>query len=573
MQTLSSLISTHISTLYWDIPFSPTLSAPPRAEHGEYCFGIFTLAKPLGKSPNMIAEEIASSLRADIENFTQVNVIGGYVNLSCTARVWMDILSQVENQQQEKKNETIVVDYIGMNVGKPPHIGHICTPLQGQSIINVLKYHGYHVISDSHLGDWGLLFGKLIIGFEKYGSQEKLREDAINHLLEVYIAINTDTESDPSIEQFCRDAFRELSNGKKEYTDLWVQFTTASIATNKKILELMHIHQDYDIGESFYEWLPIPKIGTQPNLIYDMNSIVTELLAKWIATQNEDGSVGVVFAEETKLPSTILRKKDGTNLYLTSDLATIKYRLTNGWNPKKILYFVDVRQSLHLKQAFTIAKMAWGMEDTEITHAANGAIVLPEGAMSTRKWNIIRLDALVEEWYVRMKALLEEKKRELSESDIREIAIGAIKYSYLSQDRERDVVFTWDKALSFEWNSGPYIQYACVRAAKIVGTIEKREYDYSNIEGLSPYDTALIRTLAEMESKIQTTADTYKPHTLALFCYDLAVCFNSFYVHTPKILEETDADLRSLRLHLCRLVAEKLTLGFDLLGIKMPSEM
>jgi arginyl-tRNA synthetase len=201
----------------------------------------------------MIAEEIASSLRADIENFTQVNVIGGYVNLSCTARVWMDILSQVENQQQEKKNETIVVDYIGMNVGKPPHIGHICTPLQGQSIINVLKYHGYHVISDSHLGDWGLLFGKLIIGFEKYGSQEKLREDAINHLLEVYIAINTDTESDPSIEQFCRDAFRELSNGKKEYTDLWVQFTTASIATNKKILELMHIHQDYDIGESFYE--------------------------------------------------------------------------------------------------------------------------------------------------------------------------------------------------------------------------------------------------------------------------------------------------------------------------------
>jgi arginyl-tRNA synthetase len=130
MQTLSSIISGHIASLYEEIVFSPTLSAPPRTEHGEYCFGVFTLAKPLGKSPAQIAEEIATALRADTTHFTQVNVIGGYVNLSCTASVWMDILSQVEYTKQEKKNETIVVDYIGMNVGKPPHIGHICTPLQ-----------------------------------------------------------------------------------------------------------------------------------------------------------------------------------------------------------------------------------------------------------------------------------------------------------------------------------------------------------------------------------------------------------------------------------------------------------
>jgi arginyl-tRNA synthetase len=130
MQTLSFIISAHITDLYSEISFSPTLSAPPRTEHGEYCFGVFTLAKPLGKAPSQIAEEIANRLREDTEHFTQVNVIGGYVNLSCTAKVWMDILSQVENSTQEKKNETIVVDYIGMNVGKPPHIGHICTPLQ-----------------------------------------------------------------------------------------------------------------------------------------------------------------------------------------------------------------------------------------------------------------------------------------------------------------------------------------------------------------------------------------------------------------------------------------------------------
>lgn len=152
--------------------------------------------------------------------------------------------------------------------------------------------------------------------------------------------------------------------------------------------------------------------------------------------------------------------------------------------------------------------------------------------------------------------------------------MGAIKYSYLSQDREKDVTFDWDKALSFEGNSGPYIQYACVRAAKVAKTenIKPKNIDIQNME-FSPYDTALIRTLSEMEGKIQDTASKYKPHTLALYCYDLAVCFNSFYVHTPKILEESDKNLKYLRLNLCRLVSERLSLGFNLLGIKMPSEM
>lgn len=221
----------------------------------------------------------------------------------------------------------------------------------------------------------------------------------------------------------------------------------------------MHVHQDFDIGESFYEGLDLPKIGTQPSLQYPMNTIVKEMLDKGIATKNDDGSVGVVFPEETKIPSTILQKKDGTNLYLTSDLATIKYRLTNGWNPSKILYFVDARQSLHLKQVFFIAKKAWTNinQNVEFCHVANGAIVLPEGAMSTRKGNIIRLDLLVKNGFDRVKTILEEKgrtgERVLSDKDIQEITVGAIKYMYLAQDRERDVVFTWDKALNFEGNS------------------------------------------------------------------------------------------------------------------------
>jgi arginyl-tRNA synthetase len=572
MQTLSSIISSHISTIYGDTPFFPTLSVPPKVEHGEYCFGVFPLAKPLGKSPVQIAEEIASSLRADIENFTQVNVIGGYVNLSCTAKVWIGILSQIEHQKQEKKNETIIVDYIGANIWKPLHIGHLCTPSIGQSIINTYRHLGYSVIGDTHIGDWGL-FGKLIAAHKKFWREDGLETKWVEYLLELYIDITSRCAVDPELEEYCRNEFKKLSTGDEENMKLWGEFTTVSLAAMNHILATIHVIPDYDIGESFYENLPLPKIGNQPQLKFTMNDIIRELLEKKIAVKNEDGSVAVIFPEETKLPSVVIQKKDGTNLYLTADICAIKYRLTNWWNPTKIIYAVDLRQQMHFKQCFEICRMAGWTDNIILFHAGNGHISLPDGAMSTRKGNIIRLEDLVKECFVRTKAILEEKWRTLSEKDIHEIAVGAIKYSYLMQDRERNITFDWDKALSFEGNSGPYIQYACVRAAKIVGTIEKREYNYSHIEGLSTYDTALIRTLAEMQSKIQTTADTYKPHTLALYCYDLAVCFNSFYVHTPKILEETNTDLKNLRLHLCHLVAEKLTLGFDLLAIKMPSEM
>lgn len=581
MQNLVKIFKKIFKKLY-NIEFSPDITPAPKSELGEFCINIFPIVKNVGKAPNMVSEEVAQELALETDLIVWANATGGYVNFFLTNNFWKNFfLKNTTKPEFEKKNETVVVDYIGMNVGKPPHIGHICTPLLGQAVMNTLKFAGYDVIGDSHLGDWGSLFGKLIVGFKKYGSEEKLENDAISHLLEVYVAINADIEADEAVAEEARTAFRELSNGNPEYTTMWSKFTNATISTNKKILELMHIHQDFDIGESFYEGIDLPKIGNQPDLKYDMNDIVAELLDKKIAIKNEDGSIGVIFEEETKIPSTIVQKKDGTNLYLTSDLATIKYRLTNGWNPSKILYFVDVRQTLHLKQVFHTAKKTWPelTENVEFFHASNGAIVLPEGAMSTRKWNIIRLDSLVEEGFSRVAKILEEKWRtgdnSLSDADIREITIAAIKYSYLSQDRERDVVFTWDKALNFEGNSGPYIQYAFVRAKKISENFsEKNISDFENTElGLSTFDKSLIAKNAEFEKKILDSLAKYKPHIIANYAYELAVNFNSFYVHTPKILEENDENLKNFRLALVQKTAKTLETAFELLAIKMPSEM
>lgn len=578
METIYTILATAIAKVYPTIEFSKENITSPKEEFWEYCITVFPFLKTLGKPVGEVTEAIANALREDTAHIAAVNIIGGYVNITFTDIVWKEIFDEIVTPKlYPLKNETIVVDYIGMNVWKPPHIGHICTPLLGQAIINMLRYTGYTVIGDSHLGDWGSLFGKLIVGYEKYGNKELLERDAITHLLDVYVAINADIEKDSSIEDQTRLAFKKLSEGDSYYTNLWSEFTKATIKTNTEILNRMHIHQDYDIGESFYEGISLPKLGSYPDLKYDMNSVVEELLEKGIATKNEDWSVGVVFPEESKLPSTILQKKDWTNLYLTSDLAAIKYRLNNGWNPSKILYFVDVRQSLHFRQVFYIAKAAWwNINTTEYFHAANGAIVLPEGAMSTRKGNIIRLDTLVEEGFNRVKKILEEKwrigDRALSNDDMEEIAIAAIKYSYLSQDRERDVVFTWDKALSFEGNSGPYIQYAYVRAKKILEWQATSTHISENI-CFSENDKRLIKMLEMFDKKILQSLEKYKPHILAGYIYELAVAFNNFYVRTPKILEENDTDLKNFRLLLVASTKDILQKWFELLWIQMPEEM
>ena len=426
----------------------------------------------------------------------------------------------------------------------------------------------------------------------------------VDYLINIYQFYHQIAENDidGNIELESRTEFQylswvgiDLSNPEEckhheENVELWKKFTSISIAETEKKLDLLNVHATYNIGESFYEGLGLPRPNEEdyPDLKYTMKDIVAELIKKWIATKNEDGSVGVVFPEELKLPSCILQKKDGTWLYLTSDLAAIKYRLTNGWNPEKIIYSVDVRQQLHLRQAFKIAQMAWWEElsanDVEFTHAFNGFIKLKEGAMSTRHGTVIFLEELINRGNELTEMVLKEKGQTFSNRTEEEkkdiitaIAVGAIKYSYLAQDREKDVTFDWDKALNFEGNSGPYIQYAYVRARKIISWFETpgtSEIQVTDDElRMTSYDKSLIQILARFDEVIETVANTYKPHHLALYCYDIAVTFNSFYVHTPKILEEKDEALKQFRLSLVERTTETLKLGFSLLGINMPSEM
>lgn len=641
MQHIQTLIQEVIRSLY-NSEFTPEITPAPKPELGEYCINVFPLAKDAKIAPPVIAESISTELAKYSEIFRGTSATGGYVNFFLADSVWIGLFATLEEPPvREMQDTSIIVDYIGANAGKPLHIGHICTPSIGQVICNVYRHLGYRVIGDSHFGDWGGIFGKLIyqwkasnyiITFDIYWNKKRhdcdindwnlkescLKNEGTDYLVDlyqwfhdiiwsirdidtVYFETSEAEINRLSLERdiWARTEFQylswigiDLSNPEElkhheENVELWKRFTSLSITEIEKKLWLLNVHATYNIGESFYEWLGLPRPNDEdyPDLEYNMKEIVKELIEKGIATDNsiatngEDKSVGVVFPEESKLPSCILQKKDGTGLYLTSDLAAIKYRLTNGWNPSKIIYSVDVRQQLHLRQAFAIAKAAWPelMEWVELFHAYNGFIKLKDGAMSTRHGTVIFLEALIEEGFERTKTLLEEKwrlgEKSLSKSDIQAITVGAIKYSYLTQDREKDVVFDWDKALNFEGHSWPYIQYAYVRARKIsdIGS-ENQDRDDEDLT-LSAYDKALIQVLSRFGEALDMTARTYKPHHLALYAYDLAWEFNSFYVHTPKILEEEDQNLKAFRLSLVEKTAKTLEKSLDLLGIHMPSEM
>lgn len=569
-QKILDIVSREYELNLYDL--SNWLTIPPKSDLWDYAFSCFSISKQKWLNPTEISSKLANIFNEEIDYFYNVTSTWWYVNFFLNDKTFTKEIKNIDINDRVKNNETIVVDYIWTNLWKPLHIGHICTPSIWQSLINVYNYLGYTVISDSHFWDWGL-FGKLVAAYKLYGNREELIKDPIEYLLSLYIRITEESLNDKNIEETARQEFKKLSDWDRENTILWQEFVSYSLDAINRILELINVKPDYDIWESFYEWLDLPKNWNYPDLKYSMQDIVVELLEKWIASKNEDWSVWVVFPEETKMPSCILQKKDWTSLYLTSDLACIKYRLEN-WNPSKILYHVDVRQQLHLKQAFWISNNAWPeLNKTELFHVYNWFIKLKEWAMSTRKWTIIRLKDLIDEWFIRTANILKTKWKDwdIDNTNTRAIAIAAIKYSYLSQDREKDVVFDWDKALNFEGNSWPYIQYAYVRACKVLNQVNDI-WDFDN-SSMNPVDKSLTKKLFEFENKVLEAANKYKPHIIAQYCYELSSQFNSFYVNSPKILEEKDENIRNMRLKLIELTRNILKKWFELLAIDMPTEM
>lgn len=556
------------------------IGIPPKNMFWDYSFNAWILSWFLKKNPSIIASELKWFLEEswnDLINSSEIS--WSYLNIEINQNIYTDIFLDLYNNRNNLikniwNNKTIIIDYIGVNVWKPLHIWHICTPNIGQTIINIYKKLGYKVISDSHIWDWGIIFWKLITSYKLWWDENKLKENAVDYLFKLYVKITSEIEKDELLEERIRDEFKLLSKWVPESVDLWSKFTKYSILKMDENLNRLNVKADYNIWESFYEWLWLPKNENYPDLRFNMTEIVKELIEKWIATKNDDGSVWVIF-ENDKLPSCILQKSNGTHGYLASDLACIKYRALN-WNPEKIIYFVDIRQKLHFEQAFEISKNAWWVNNSELIHAYNWFISWKDWAFSTRKWNIIKLDELLDEAELRAKNIILEKRDDLDDSELKNLSkivwIGAIKYWQLKKSRESDTIFDWDEFMSFEGNSGPYIQYAYVRSRRILENFNW-DIDVYNWWVFSlKEEIDLVKKLSQYNSVILETVDKNFPHILCKYCYELTKLFNSFY-NNVHILNEIDEDKKLLRLKLINLFGYIIKEAFGLLSIDMPERM
>lgn len=563
---ISNIFENAVKKIYSEYDLKPIeISAATNEKFGDFQTNIAMMnSKIIGKNPRVIAEEVINTISENdiiekleiagpgfINIFLKDNFLGEYVKKSVIEGVDFSFL----NREGE-----VIIDFSSPNIAKRMHIGHLRSTIIGESVKRIYNYLGYKTVGDNHIGDWGTQFGKLIIGYRRWLNQEAYKENAIEELERVYVEFSNLAEEDPSMEEEARLELKKLQDGDEENTRLWKEFIQVSLDEYNKLYKRMDISFDTYNGESFYNNM--------------MQGVVDELVEKGIAVV-DDGAKVVFFDESEKLNPCIVQKKDGAFLYSTSDIATVKYRRET-YNINKLIYLTDERQQDHFKQFFRITeKLGW---DVEKHHIWFGIMRFADGVFSTRKGNVIRLEQLLDEGKKRAYDVVNEKNPDLSEEEKNNIAeivgMGAIKYADLSQNRQSSIIFDWDKVLSFDGNTAPYLQYSYARIKSILRRAEAESHKVDlNKEMIfeSPIERGLAHQITLFNDMVLKASEGCKPNLIADYLFELSKKFNSFYNSCP-ILNQEKSLLES-RLLLASLTAETIKTGLSLLGIKTLERM
>lgn len=521
-------------------------------------------SKIIGKNPRAIAQEIVDNLEPN-NVIDKLEIAGpGFINIFLKSEYLGELLKKSRNEKYDfsflNRDGDVIIDFSSPNIAKRMHIGHLRSTIIGDSVARIYRYLGYHLVADNHIGDWGTQFGKLIIGYRRWLNQEAYKENAIEELERVYVEFTKQSEEHPELEEEARLELKKLQDGDEENYALWKEFIKVSLDEYEKLYTRLDVHFDTYYGESFYHPM--------------MQGVVDELVEKGLAVE-DDGAKVVFFPEEDNLFPCIVQKKDGAFLYSTSDIATIKFRREN-YNVNKLIYLTDERQQDHFKQFFKITEMlGW---DVEKYHIWFGIMRFADGVFSTRKGNVIRLEQLLDEGKKRAYDIVNEKNPDLSAEEKDQIAevvgVGAIKYADLSQNRQSPIIFEWDKILSFEGNTAPYLQYSYARIQSILrkAAAEGKEIDYSKeIKIENKQERALADHIATFPMVVLKAAESFKPNIIADYLFELSKKFNSFYNSCP-ILNQEDDVLYSRGL-IAKVAGETIKEGLSLLGIKTLDRM
>ena len=542
------------------------VSATADARFGDYQSNVaMILAKEQRMNPRQVAAEIIG--RLDVADFCEKPEIAGagFINfrlkpdfLAQQTRALLDDAHLGVPQAEQPKN--IVLDFSSPNVAKPMHVGHIRSTILGDTLTRIARFLGHEVVTDNHIGDWGTQFGKVIYGWKHFRDDAALEADAIKELVRLYKQANAAAESDPAILTACREELVKLQAGAPENLDIWKRTVALSWKEFEAMYGLLDIHFDEHFGESFYNDALAP--------------LVDKLLACGIAEVSE-GAVCVFFRDNPALAEKpcLIRKSDGGFLYATTDLATIEYRIAR-WKADAIWYVVGAPQALHFEQIFAVAARM-GITGN-LRHVAFGSILGEDRKlMKTRSGENVGLRDVLEEAQERSLRIVEQKNADMSAEEKAEIAriigIGAVKYAELSQFRMSDYVFSWDKMLSFQGNTAPYLQNAYVRIRSIFRKLDGEFSAPAALALAEPAELALSKKLLQFGETVPATLDDFRPNLLANYLYELANTFHGFYEACPVL--KSEGATRESRLALCELTARVLRDGLGLLGIRVPERM
>ncbi|MBQ7829252.1 MAG: arginine--tRNA ligase [Clostridia bacterium] len=540
------------------------LEYPPDASMGDLAFPCFKLSKALRRSPVQIAAALADGLSGGA--LASAEAVNGYLNIKIDnaylgEKILPEILEKKENYGAPTylgEGKTVVLDYSSPNLAKPFHIGHLGTTVIGHAIKRLHEFAGYKCVGINYIGDWGTQFGKLIVAYKKWGDKETVENGGVDALVDLYVRINNAISgneemgipADPSLADEARAEFLKMEQGDKENLDLWRWLVKLSIKANDKIYKQLGIEFDSYKGESSYT--------------EDMPAQIEKLREEGLLKIDDGASL--VDLSEYNMPPCLILKRDGSTLYPTRDIAAA-YDRKQMYDFEKCIYVTSTQQILHFKQWFKVVELMGYDWYDKLVHVPYGTVSINGAKLATRTGNVVLLKDLFEAAIDKVRGIMEEKNPNLEGKDevAEAIGVGAIVFYYLTNNRIKDINFNLEDALSFDGNTGPYVQYTYARACSV---LDKVKDNYGGKIVIScDEEAALLKTLCQYEEKVLAAIRDYEPSVITRFILDVAVAFNKFY-HECSILNAENDDVKGTRLLLTEATKQVLGSAFSLICLK-----
>lgn len=539
------------------------LETPPNPDMGDVAFPCFKLAKTMRKAPNMIAASLAPAL-GEINGISRIEPMGGYINFfadkTSFARTTLErVLDEGARYggSDVGSGKTVCLDYSSINIAKPFHIGHLSTTAIGNALRRIYDHIGYKTVSINHLGDWGTQFGKMILAYKLWGDKETVEKGGVRAMMQLYVRFHDEAEKDDSLNDSARTWFKRIEQHDPEAVEIFEWFKAITLKEVGKTYDLLGIKFDSYAGESFYE--------------DKMQPVIDELREKHLL--KVDNGASIVDLSEYSMPPCLILRSDGATLYATRDLAAAIYR-KNTYDFDKLLYVVAYQQSLHFKQIFKVLELMGKDWVKDCVHVSFGMVSLTDGTLSTRHGRVVFLEDVLNAAIEKTLDVIKEKSPDLEDKETvaRQIGVGAVVWGVVYNGRIKDIVFSWDKALNFDGETGPYAQYTHARCCSVLrksGGYDRAKIDYSALSDEA--SSALVKAIAEFPSAVSEAAEKYEPYIVSRSVINVCSCFNKFY-YDNRIMDENEG-VRNARLALTDAARNVIKTGLYLVGLEAPEKM